>query len=152
MIPEQNSSVTFSGEFSHGVDIKGRVTVPSDWRRLLEGETYYLVTDSSRTFLHAMPPEEFRAKAAQIEADTTIPASDRAIFLHHFFSRATKTETDKQGRFVIPEKARKDLGLDTTAILVGANRTFKLFNKDKWQTTQETEEPIFQRVAKAWGI
>jgi MraZ protein len=152
MNPDQNSSVTFLGEFTHGVDSKGRVTIPSDWRFRLEGETYYLVADSSRTFLHAMPPEEFRAKAALVEADTSIPASDRAVFLHHFFSRATKAETDKQGRLLLPEKARKELGLNETAVLVGANRTFKLFNKEKWQATQQSEEETFQRVAKAWGI
>jgi MraZ protein len=74
------------------------------------------------------------------------------VFLHHFFSRATQADTDKQGRLLLPEKARKDLGLDEIAVLVGANRTFKLFNKDKWQSTQEREEEIFQRVAQAVGL
>jgi len=152
MNPEQNSPVTFLGEFVHGVDSKGRVTIPSNWRVRLEGETYYLVTDASRTFLHAMPPDEFRAKAAEVEANPAIQPSERAVFLHHFFSRATQAETDKQGRLLLPEKARKELGLEETAVLVGADRTFKLFNKDKWQSTQEREEEIFQRVAQAVGL
>src|SRR6185312_9225072 len=104
-----NSLPTFAGEFIHGVDAKGRVTIPSEWRVKID-ESYYLVVDRSRTFLHAMPPEEFRAVAQRVENDAEVPAAERAVFLHHFFSRTTKTDLDKQGRLLLPEKARKDLG------------------------------------------
>lgn len=152
MNPDSLSLPTFAGEFVHGVDAKGRVTIPSEWRVKLEGESYYLVTDRTRTFLHAMPPEEFRSVAAKVEADAAIPAADKAVFLHHFFSRATKVDLDKQGRLLLPDKARKDLGLNGEIVLVGANRTFKLFSQGNWQATQQAEEEIFKRVAEACGV
>ena len=152
MTLETSSLPTFAGEFVHGVDPKGRVTIPSDWRFRLEGETYFLVVDRTRTFLHAMPPEQFTAIATKVENDASIPPAERAVFLHHFFSRATKVETDKQGRLLLPEKARKDLGLNDNVVLVGSNKTFKLFSKERWEKTQQAEEDIFKRVAEAVGV
>jgi MraZ protein len=149
---EQFSAPTFAGEFIHGIDSKGRVTIPSDWRVRLEGETYFLVLDRTQTFLHAMPPEQFTAIAARVENDQSISPADRAVFLHHFFSRATKAETDKQGRLLLPEKARKDLGLSESVVLVGSNKTFKIFSKDGWEKTRRAEEEIFKRVAEAVGV
>lgn len=152
MNPDPNPLPTFAGEFVHGVDAKGRVTIPSDWRVRLEGESYYLVTDRTRTFLHAMPPTEFTAVADKVQADPAITPADKAVFLHHFFSRATKTDLDKQGRLLLPEKARKDLGLAGDIVLVGANKTFKLFSQANWDKTQQAEEETFKRVAEACGV
>ncbi len=146
-----NSIPTFSGEFRHGIDPKGRVTIPSAWRKS-DADEFYLMIDRTNSFLRAMPPERFRAVAEKVAGEPGVTTKDRTVFLRHFYSRAIHVIADKQGRLVLPEPARKQLGLAEEAVLVGAFDTFELWNKARWEATQQSESTTFDRVAELAGL
>ncbi len=151
MSSDQNSTPTFSGEFCHGVDPKGRVTIPASWRKS-DADEFYLMVDRSNSFVRAMSPERFRAVAEKIEKDPAVTPKDRTVFLRHFYSRAMNQTADKQGRLLLPENARKQVGLAEEVVLVGAFDTFEVWNKARWEATQQTEAGTFERVAEIAGL
>src|SRR3954468_14418579 len=111
MTPDSYPAPTFAGEFTHGVDAKGRVTIPSEWRFKLEGEPYWVVVDSTNTHLLVMPPDEFQGIANAAAPNPNFTPAMRTVFLQNFYSRATKVETDRQGRLLLPDN-RKQLGME----------------------------------------
>ena len=151
MIPAQNSTPIFSGEFCHSLDPKNRVTIPARWRAT-EADEFFLMADRSGQFLKVMPPEHFRAVAEKLKTDPSITPKDRTVFLRLFYSGAQQVVSDKQGRMIVPEELGKAVGLKGEVVLVGALETFELWNPAAWTATKQTEESTFDRVADLIGL
>ena len=151
MEPNHLAPRFFAGEFRHSIDHKNRVTVPSRWRRN-EGEDFIILPEPHRQYLLVMSEEEFARMSHEAEANTTISARDRRIFLRQLHSRAEHGVSDRQGRLVLPEDFCKELGLKGEVALVGGRGRFEIWNLQKWERAHEEETPTYQHVANVIGI
>ena len=151
MLDAQNSDPVFSGEFARAVDPKNRISVPAKWLQS-EADEFYLVVDRTKSCLKAMPPAEFKAVAAKLEANPNVSARDLAIFLRHFYSQARQVNADKQGRMVLPPELCELLNLKGEIMLIGAQRIFEFWNKEAWQSTQVSEADTVNRLADLAGL
>jgi MraZ protein len=140
----------FAGEFSHGMDTKGRLTIPSDWR-LTESDSFYFMPDSTDRFLRAMRPDEF-AKAVQNPPEILASLAEQMEFQRYFCSRAHLLTADKQGRLVLPENLRTNYGMNGEIKLVGAFTSFEVWNKELWEQTKVARNDAFRRIAGARGL
>lgn len=152
MDPDLNSAPIFSGEFRHALDPKNRVTVPACWRKT-EADVFHVMPDSSKSFLRAMPPEEFRAVGAKkIESVSGFSAQQKKEFLRMFYSQALLVTLDKQGRLLVPEAFGKTVGLSEEVVLVGAMDTFELWSPKAWAETKQTISANYQDLAAELGL
>jgi len=155
MIPAQNSTPVFSGEFCHALDVKNRLTIPARWR-VSEADEFHLIADRSGQFVKVIPPEQFRAVGDKLASNPAITPKDRKMFVHLFFSKAMHVVLDKQGRMVVPEELIKELAknarLQGDVMLVGAYDTFELWTPALWSATREAELSTFERVADLIGL
>ena len=112
---------SFTGTHTQKVDGKGRMSIPADFRRVLEAgdpewtpglfpRMYLLYGDHLKNQLHGYTVEEFEALAAQIKA---LPrGSERKQKLSRLIiGQSIKLDVDKDGRTVMPIKQRQKLGL-----------------------------------------
>jgi MraZ protein len=119
----------FLGEYFHSLDDKGRVVMPSSFRRRLEGGC--VITKGQDGQLVIFPAEDFEQKAAEvIERD-----QDRANrrFSRTLFAGADLQTPDKAGRVLVKPDLRQFAGLETgTEIAVlGLFDHIELWERDR---------------------
>lgn len=113
--------LSFTGEYTQKVDGKGRMSIPADFRRVLEAgdpdwtpglnpRLYLLYGDHLKNELHGYTVNEFAVVVDQINA---LPrGSDRKKKLSRLIiGQSIKLEMDKDGRTVMPIKQRQKLGI-----------------------------------------
>ena len=111
----------FTGEYTQKVDGKGRMSVPADFRRVLEAGDpdwttglqaglYLLYGDHLKETLHAYTVEEFRQTMADINAMPKGDPNKRALS-HLIIGQSMRLDVDKDGRVVMPLKQREKLGI-----------------------------------------
>ncbi|HEY4693604.1 MAG TPA: division/cell wall cluster transcriptional repressor MraZ [Bellilinea sp.] len=131
----------FLGQYEHTIDDKGRMTIPSGYRELLDGSAY--VTRGFDQNLLVLPPDKFNQLAQSI-SDASMTGSDGRDFRRWIFSSASRVEVDKAGRILIPQFLRTFAGLDSDAMVVGNGTYFEIWSSDQWNRHEEANDPAKQ--------
>lgn len=131
----------FLGQYEHTIDDKGRMTIPSGYRELLDGSAY--VTRGFDQNLLVLPPDKFHQLAESI-SDASMTGSDGRDFRRWIFSSASRVEVDKAGRILIPQFLRTFAGLESDAIVVGNGSYFEIWSTDQWTRHEEANDPAKQ--------
>lgn len=128
----------FIGEHTHKVDSKGRVSIPADFRKVIDAAdqprepgslaSFILVYgNDSRDYLEAFPKDVHAELMKTIDAK---PRGDkRRQFLQLFYSGyATPITVDETGRIVMPKKCRDKIGLGEEAFFIANGDTFHIWD------------------------
>ena len=119
----------FMGEYSHTVDAKGRLIVPSRFREQLGDE--FVVTKGLDGCLFAYENTEWKALEEKLQALPLTNANARK-FTRFFLAGASTCEVDRQGRILIPSVLREFAGIEKEAVLVGVGSRIEIWNKSIW--------------------
>jgi MraZ protein len=144
--------VLLTGQSSHSVDGKQRLSIPAKYRSLSKKEggsaAWYCVPwpdGSLRLYLE----NDFKAMALQEDQRLT-PASDEAERQRRFFGLAERLEVDPQGRVTIPRTHLELTGLGAEVVIVGAMNRLEVRDRAKWEAelraTFENLPEIVERV------
>ena len=138
--------LSFTGTHTQKVDSKGRMSIPADFRRVLEAgdpdwapglspRMYLLYGDHLKNQLHGYSVDEFTAVVAQINAlKRGSAAKDKLSRL--IIGQSIMLEVDKDGRTVMPINQRQKLGLtDGELRFMGLGDHFEI-----WKAETYTEE------------
>ena len=91
-----NGTTFFVGEFTHALDSKGRVTIPSKWR-IQGGENTYLALPNPSGYITVYPPKMIERLEEKVsEASLSDPQAQSLLM--ELFSKADSFGCDKQGR------------------------------------------------------
>lgn len=117
----------FLGEYFHSLDGKGRVVMPSGFRRRLEDGC--VVTKGQDRQLVLFPSGEFEARAAEVTQMQQNRSGRR--FSRTVFSGADLQVLDKSGRLLIKPDLRDfaDLEAGTEIAVIGVYQQVELWNK-----------------------
>ncbi len=138
--------LSFTGEYVQKLDGKGRVSIPADFRRVLEtgdpswtdgltASLYILYGDHLKEQLHVYTVEEFNAVAARIKS---MPLGDpnRTRLSRLILGQSIRLDVDKDGRIVMPIRQRQKLGLtDGEVYFSGVGDHFEVWKADTFQAT-----------------
>lgn len=126
------------GEFSHNLDPKGRVTLPSEFRAEL-GDRFF-ITKGLENCIFIYGEKEWEILSEKFK---TLPLSkpEARAFLRFFFSGAKKIECDKQGRFLIPANLRTYAGLKKEVVLIGVMNRAELWDKKRFEEYSDEINP-----------
>ena len=138
----------FLGEFTHTIDDKGRLTLPSKFRADLGHGV--VVTRGVDKCLFVFTLAEFQRLADRIG---TLPVTQVVAreFSRHFFSGASDVELDKQGRILIPQNLREYAGLDGDVIVVGISQRIEIWNAQVWPQVRADFERNAADNADHWA-
>ena len=125
----------FLGTSDHNLDSKGRVILPTDFREQL-GESFYITMGFNRC-AQVMSVEEFDRLREQIRQ---LPA-DKALSLQYLLiSPAKLVSPNSQGRIIIPQKLREDVGLSADVTVVGMDSRIEIWDKATFEEYMEQQK------------
>lgn len=134
----------FVGEYSHTIDAKGRLIVPSKLRDGL-GDSF-MITKGLDHCLYVYTKEEWEQFLEKLSALPMTNAESRK-FVRFFLSGATEAEPDKTGRILIPASLRVHADLDKDVMFLGMGNKIEIWNKDRWDEADYSDmEQIAERL------
>ncbi len=131
--------MVFTGIYEHTIDAKNRLAIPSEIRKQLQAGhesqgkgCLYVTPDEARQALCVWPGDRFEQRAEQLDQS---PRSPRELLPYErlFFSLASRTELDKQGRIRIAENLLQMTEMTGDVTVVGVNDHLEIWNREAWQ-------------------
>ncbi|WP_368184187.1 division/cell wall cluster transcriptional repressor MraZ [Aestuariibius sp. HNIBRBA575] len=146
-------ALSFRGEFNQKVDSKGRMSIPADFRRVLEDgdercpenplpRMVVLYGPHLQGCLHAYTIEAM----AEIEADIKkLPrgSAARKQASRMILGKSWETEVDKDGRIVLPKDRREQIGLIGETKMVAMGDYFEIWSAETYAEVEAAEEEAF---------
>lgn len=124
----------FIGEYTHTLDDKKRIALPSKFRKALGRKI--IVTQGLDNCLFCYVPSEWTKIAQQIGA-LGMAKSDTRGFNRFMFAGAAEVEVDKSGRVLIPENLRRFAEVKEKVVFAGVYNRIEIWDEVKWQTYKQ---------------
>ena len=137
------------GEYEHTIDDKNRLTLPAKFRRAFEDGI--VVTRGLDGCVYAWPPSAWESYR-----DTTLselhPLSQQGRRMRrHFFSGASETAPDRQGRVSIPPALLEHAKLGRDVVVAGVNDHLEIWDRAAWKRelaeVEGSAEDVAERLA-----
>lgn len=125
--------MSFVGSYSHTLDAKKRVFIPSKYREDLGDEFY--ITRKFDTFLSIYTAEDWNAYVEKIEK---LPESDAQIIQDFILGGAQKCVPDASGRIILEERLLKHAGIEKNIVFVGAGKQIRVWAEETWKEREST--------------
>ncbi len=135
---------SFRGNYSHTIDDKGRVSLPSEFRRNLESAAQPAVVLTNYISDGARCLEGFSV-SAWTEFENKLRQKSRFNpKLHklenYYLSRATECALDSSGRILIPAYLRAYAGIERDVTFTSSIHGFRVWDSRVWNTIFEAAE------------
>ena len=127
----------FMGEYSHTVDAKGRLIVPSRFRESLGDE--FVVTKGMDGCLFVYPSDEWKVIEEKFR-NVSQMGKDARKFARFFLAGASACEVDKQGRILIPTVLREFAGLEKDVVLAGVLNRIEIWSRERWEEANSYDD------------
>lgn len=135
----------FIGEYSHTIDAKGRLIIPSKFREELH--TSFILTrglDGCLTIYSLKQWENIFEEINKLP-DTK---KDTRKYIRVLTSNASECSLDNQGRILIPNNLLVAVSIEKDCTVVGANDHIEIWNTDAWKNYYDDAAKNFEDVAE----
>lgn len=133
------------GEYHHSIDNKGRLIVPSKFRDEL-GDMF-IITRGLDQCLFGYPLSEWELIEEKLKG-LPLTKKDARAFTRFFFSGATESELDKQGRINIPAPLLQYAKLEKECVILGVSNRIEIWSKQIWEDYFTQSEESFAEIAE----
>ena len=125
----------FFGEFYHTLDDKGRLTMPSNFRKLLIGDGAFALRGFDQNLM-IVTSTSFRVIYERInQMSMTDPVA--RLLRRRLFSAAAEVDFDKTGRILLPPYLREVAGITNEAVFVGNGDYIEVWSPDQWANQKD---------------
>lgn len=138
----------FIGEYSHSVDLKKRLALPSKFR--LELGSRVVVTRGLDQCLFVYPMKVWEEIASKL-GNLPVGESGTRSFIRLMLSGAVDTELDSQGRVLLPEYLKNDAGLGKEVVIVGVYNRLEIWDEGAWHKYKEDAQKNTGKIAEELG-
>lgn len=135
----------FIGEYTHTIDEKGRMAIPSKMRRELGSGA--VVTRGIDKCLWVFPKNEWQELASKLASLPLSDANSRA-FSRLMLAGAMEVEFDSQGRALVPGYLRTYAGLNKNAVIAGLYTRLEIWDKNVWEEYKLKIEKQTETITK----
>lgn len=140
----------FVGQYEHQMDPKGRVSLPSAFRREADGDRFVLLQWEPR-YLTLFPEEKWReVQGNLLEFRRSDPAAWNNVRM--IIATAVEVSPDKQGRILVPVILKEAAGLSGAVLLSGNLDRVELWDPDTYrEVVQEQVGDLRQFAHRLFG-
>ena len=123
---------TFTGEFSYTVDAKGRVNIPSKFRKVLsvDNEDTFVITRGMDPCVWVYPIVVWQNIENDLKNLSSLSAINRT-FVRNTVRYATPLTYDGQGRIQLTNNLINYAGLDKTTLIIGMVNKIEIWNPQR---------------------
>jgi MraZ protein len=122
------------GQHRYQLDTKGRVALPAKFREPF-GEGVYLTLGQDGC-LFAFPKQEWDRRSEEVRSRPLNGQHARA-YARMFFGNAERVELDTQGRLVIPQKHRSEVGIGREVLVIGVSDRLEIWSREAWDRYEQ---------------
>ncbi|MFT3740267.1 MAG: division/cell wall cluster transcriptional repressor MraZ [Breznakibacter sp.] len=146
--------VTFVGDFEVKTDDKGRIVLPSAFKKVLgaNGDERFVVRkDLYETCLVLFPYVEWEQELNRIRERLNPYNREHSRFLRDFFKGSAEVTLDGNGRFLVPKRLMELAGIDREVVLVGVDKKIEIWDKTKYENSGMDSEELASLAEKFLG-
>ncbi len=138
----------FIGEYSHSIDPKKRLAVPSKFRGELKSKV--VITRGLDKCLFLYPMKAWEALAGKLG---TLPVGESGTrsFTRLMLAGAIDVDVDKQGRILIPDYLKEYAGLAKDVVIAGLYNRLEIWDEEKWNEYKKNAEKNTDDIAEQLG-
>lgn len=138
------------GEFTHTIDDKNRVSLPSKFRAELSKKV--VITPGLDNCLFVFSTKEWEKISGKLSESSMLQADSRS-FNRFIFGGAVEAEVDTIGRVLIPDFLRFRAGLDgeSKVVIIGVQSRAEIWNEKAWTKYKEVVEKQADTLAEKLG-
>jgi len=129
----------FWGEYSHQLDSKGRLIIPTRYRSQLTDDA--ILTRGLDHNLVIYPKQTWEKVKEQLNQVPITHPTARAL-RRLLFSGAVELSLDKQGRINMPNYLLEYASIEDSILLVGMETFIELWSPEHWRTTLENVSAV----------
>jgi MraZ protein len=122
------------GQYEHTLDIKGRLTLPSEYGAELASGV--VLTRGMEECLYLFPRSEFERLGDRLR-ELSLTDSRARKLRRWLFPQAHAAEPDRQRRVVIPQCLRETAGITDKIMVAGMDNYIELWNPDTWRAQDQ---------------
>ena len=140
----------FVGQYEHQMDQKGRVSLPSAFRREVDGDRFVLLQWEPR-YLTLLPEEKWKqVQVNLLEFRRSEPQAWNSVRM--IIANAVEVSTDKQGRILVPAGLQEAAELSGTVLLLGNLDRIEMWDPEVYrEVVQEQAGDMQQFAHKLFG-
>ena len=139
----------FYGEYTHGIDTKGRLILPARLREVAKenGVEKFFVTRGLDKCIFMFADQEWRLQENKFKG-LSFTKQQARNFNRLFFSGAVEVAPDRQGRFIIPDYLKAFAGIKKDAIVIGVANRIEIWETKTWQEFFNKTSAEFEQTAE----
>lgn len=136
------------GEYTHNLDIKRRLAIPSKFRKKLEEGA--VLTRGLDNCLFVFPLKNW-TPFAEMLSGLSMAKQDTRSFARLFLSGAVEVEFDSLGRVLIPDNLAKYAELSKKVVIAGLFNRLEIWSEEKWNAYKSNLEKNSDSIAEKLG-
>lgn len=148
--PEKGTEVYFLGESTHTIDDKFRLIIPKRFHAALqrdsEGNLVAMLTRGFEQCIFMFSEAGFEAVISRLATQPFVESEHRKV-QRLFFANTYRSELDKDGRIVLPEKLRIHAGIKKEVALLGVATRAEIWDLDTWKRFEFESTDDFDNLA-----
>lgn len=127
--------MSFTGEFRHTIDTKGRLIVPARLRdQLVDDEVVLVVSPDGCIDMWSGPGW---ADYERRLLDQRQSSADNRTVIRRIAASAHADQIDRQGRMTIPAHLRRHAGIERDVVVTGMLDHGEIWSPERWEQEQE---------------
>jgi MraZ protein len=126
------------GEYTHTIDDKNRVSLPSKFRSLLGKKI--VIAPGLDQCLFVFTSKEWQGIAEKLSTNSSMLSADMRSFTRYMFGGASEVEVDGTGRVLVPDFLRERANLKSKVVLIGVQNRLEIWNEKSWSLYKQQVE------------
>lgn len=136
------------GEFTHSLDEKNRVSLPSKFRKELGKKV--IITHGLDTCLFMFSVGEWE-KFSEKLSELSLVQGDKRKFSRFMLGGATEADVDGAGRILIPDFLKNFAGLKNRVVITGIHSRVEIWSDKTWVAYKRSVEKDIDVLAEKLG-
>jgi len=136
------------GEFTHTIDTKKRLAIPSKLRKELGNKA--VITRGLDSCLFVFPVKDWEGL---VEKLSSLPFGEKnsRSFVRLMLSGANEVNLDSLGRILVPDYLKNYAQLKKNVIIVGVSNRLEIWDKSRWEMFKQQSEKEVDNMAERLG-
>ena len=140
---------TFLGKIEAKIDVKGRVFVPSVFRKVFSEEDRERIVvrmEADEKYLVVYPESVWNKQVLDLQSKLNEWDPEDQMLLMQFVGDAEMLDFDAQGRVLLPKRLQSRLGGDSELIFVGMVDKIALWSKSMYEEQFAMKAKLSERL------
>lgn len=129
------------GTHSYQLDPKGRISLPARFREAFADGAFLTLGQDGCLF--CFPRAEWEQRSQEVRSAPLSHSEGRA-YSRMFFGNAEAVELDSQGRMLVPQRLRGEVGIRKEVVVLGVSDRMEVWDRETYERYQLANGGAYQ--------